>query len=231
MQTTLLFEFQCFMPDPNFLYKSTTKPRQSPCCCFSLEKSSFSKLYWDIQESLGCPHKCSSQIHVQRPIVSALRRKRRSGSARSTKILLESAYLVASKLKIFPEPIELLMREFCGGNGGGGLFFKGYGGEGSGGWRKKKKMNWVVLGSLVILGIALSLAVWKEYDLEMVFGVAGLSLLGLSLSVWKRGVLDWALGFCCCAALGGFLLKGDSQSGVKLLETMKINRRRKRRWF
>nr|GMD43712.1 uncharacterized protein LOC109181257 [Ipomoea batatas] len=229
MQTALLFELQCF-PDPNFLYNSRSKPTQSPC--FSLKQSSFSKPSRNIQESLCHPHKFSSQIHVQRPVVSALRRKRRSGSARSTKILLESAYLVATKLKIFPEPIELLIREFCGGNGGGGLSLKGYGGgEGSGGWRKRRKVNWVVLGSLVILGIALSLAVWKEYDQEMVFGVAGLSLIGLSVNVWKRGVLDWVLGFCCCAALGGFLLKGDLQRGVKFLGTMKISRRRKRRWF
>ncbi|CAH9073653.1 unnamed protein product [Cuscuta epithymum] len=223
MQTKFLFDLQGLSPDPNFFCKSSQIPRQSSISHNICSVSSLS-------HTLRCrTAKLSSQINVRRRIASVLKRKKKSGSSRSTKILLQSAYLVASNLKIFPEPFDSLIREFIGGNGGGGVFLKGYGGEGSGG-RRSGKRNWIVIvmGIIVIVGLALSLALWKELDLDMVIVGLGLCLFLLSVNVWRRKVLDWVLGFCCCA-FGGFVFNEDLQRGVKFLEAMKIAKRRKRR--
>ncbi|VFQ88711.1 unnamed protein product [Cuscuta campestris] len=210
---------QSLICGPNFLYKSSKNPRQSP---ISLNRSS---LLW--HSLRPCLHNFQFKTNTKRSsIVSASNRKRRSiGSSRSTKILLESAYLVASWLKILPEPLDLLIREFCGGDGGRGFFSRGRGGgDGSGG---KRKWDWIVLGVLVVIGFAvLSLALWREVDLGI--AVLGLILFFLSVSVWRRRVLDWVLGFCCCA-LGGFVFNEDLQRGFKFPETMKTGKRRKRR--
>nr|XP_025884453.1 uncharacterized protein LOC104644902 [Solanum lycopersicum] len=134
-------------------------------------------------------------LRLQKPIVSAWKKKKPSGSVRSTKIMLESAYFIASKLKLLPEPLDSIIREFGGGNGGGGGFRFGL-------------------------------------EIDVFLGGLGLTLFGFSVNVWKRGILDWALGFCCCAALVGLLLKQDLQKLVSFLGNIKIARRkRKRRLF
>ncbi|CAH9105650.1 unnamed protein product [Cuscuta epithymum] len=73
------------------------------------------------------------------------------------------------------------------------------------------------MGIMVIVGLPLSLALRKELDLDMVFGVLGLCLFLLSVNVWRRRVSDWVLGFCCCA-FGGFVFTEDLQRGVYFLE-------------
>ncbi|XP_055800924.1 uncharacterized protein LOC129870248 [Solanum dulcamara] len=177
-------------------------------------------------------------LHLQKPIVSAWKKKKASGSVRSTKIMLESAYFIASKLKILPEPLDAILREFGGGNGGGGGgggFRFGSGGfDGWGRGRSKKKMNWGFgVVSFLILGVGLWLILWKRLENDVFWGFLGLTLFGFSVNVWKRGVLDWALGFCCCAALVGLLLKEDLQKWPSFFGTIKIERkrRRKRRLF
>uniref|UniRef100_A0A0V0GV70 Putative ovule protein n=1 Tax=Solanum chacoense TaxID=4108 RepID=A0A0V0GV70_SOLCH len=77
-------------------------------------------------------------LHLQKPIVSAWKKKRRSGSVRSTKIMLESAYFIASKLKLLPEPLDSILREFGGGNGGGGGGGFSFGSGGFDGWGREK---------------------------------------------------------------------------------------------
>ncbi|TMW90322.1 hypothetical protein EJD97_015893 [Solanum chilense] len=173
-------------------------------------------------------------LHLQKPIVSAWKKKKPSGSVRSTKIMLESAYFIALKLKLFPEPLDSILREFGGGNGGGGGFRFGLGGfDGWGRRKSRKKMNWgfgVVF--FAILGVGLWLILMKRLEIDVFLGGLGLTLFGFSVHVWKRGVLDWALGFCCCAALVGLLLKQDLQKLVSFLGNIKIARRkRKRRLF
>ncbi|KAG5569650.1 hypothetical protein H5410_059416 [Solanum commersonii] len=157
-------------------------------------------------------------LHLQKPIVSAWKKKRPSGSVRSTKIMLESAYFIASKLKLLPEPLDSILREFGGGNGGGGGGGFSFGSGGFDGWgrrKSRKKMNWgfgVVF--FAILGVGLWLILMKRLEIDVFLGGLGLTLFGFSVNVWKRGVLDWALGFCCCAALVGLLLKEDLQKWV-----------------
>lgn len=171
-------------------------------------------------------------LQLQKPIVLAWKKKKPSGSVRSTKMMLQSAYFIASTLKILPEPLDFILREFGGGNGGGGDGFS-FGSGDFDGWRRRrsrKKVNWgfgVVF--FVVLGVGLWLILWKRLEIDVFWGVLGLTLFGFSVNVWKRGVLDWALGFCCCAALVGLLLKDDLQKWVSFIGTVKIERRRRRK--
>ncbi|KAM3321157.1 hypothetical protein P3S67_008359 [Capsicum chacoense] len=174
-----------------------------------------------------------SHLHLQKfKIVSFWKKKRASGSVRTIRLMLQSAYYIASKLKILPEPLDVVLREFGGGNGGGGGGF-GFGSGGFDGWGKRGRRkigNWgfgVVF--FVILGVGFWLVLGKRLELDVFLGVLGLTLFGISVNVWKKGVLDWALGFCCCAALVGLFLKEDL---VRCFGTFKIvRRRRKRRLF
>ncbi|XP_016452144.1 uncharacterized protein LOC107776745 [Nicotiana tabacum] len=172
-------------------------------------------------------HAVLSHFHfnLQKPIASARKKRRHSGFVRSTKIMLESAYFIASKLNILPEPFDSIIREFGGGNGGGFRFWRGHGFDG---WRRRKKINWGFWVLLVIIGVGLWLILAKELEIDVFLGILGLTLFGFSVNVWKRGVSDWALGFCCCAALLGFLLREDLLKRVGFFGTVKIARRRKR---
>nr|XP_016466464.1 PREDICTED: uncharacterized protein LOC107789203 [Nicotiana tabacum] len=172
-------------------------------------------------------HAVLSHFHfnLQKPIASMRKHKRQSGFVRSTKIMLESAYFIASKLNILPEPLDSIIREFGGGNGGGFRFWSGHGFDG---WRRRKKINWGFWVFLVICGVGWWLILAKELEIDVFWGGLSLTLFGFSVNVWKRRVSDWALGFCCCAALLGFLLREDLQKRVGFFGTMKIARRRKR---
>ncbi|XP_060211544.1 uncharacterized protein LOC132638792 [Lycium barbarum] len=186
----------------------------------------------------------SNYSHLQKqPIISAWKKKRQSGSIRSTKIMLQSAYFIASKFKILPEPLDSILREFGGGNsgnGGGFGFGSGHDWGGFDGFRRKrrKKINWVFFGVIfAILGVGLWLILMKRLDFDVFLGGLGLTLFGFSVNVWKRGVFDWALGFCCCAALVGLFLKEDLQKWARfarredLKKWVSFARRRKRRLF
>ncbi|KAK7837636.1 hypothetical protein CFP56_021047 [Quercus suber] len=50
---------------------------------------------------------------------------------------------MASKLKILPQPLDLVIAEIGGGdgNGGGFWFWKVFGGGGFDGWRRRRKRN------------------------------------------------------------------------------------------
>ncbi|MCD9645179.1 hypothetical protein HAX54_033901 [Datura stramonium] len=119
--------------------------------------------------------------------IKGVEKERQSGSVRSTKLMLESAYFIASKLKILPEPLDAILREFGGGNGGGGgfSFGSGHGWGGFDGWRgrRRKKINWgfwVVF--FAILGVGLWLILWKRLEIDVFLGVLGLTLFGFSIN-------------------------------------------------
>ncbi|KAM7472787.1 hypothetical protein LguiA_010970 [Lonicera macranthoides] len=177
----------------------------------------------------------SNQTQSQNSIKWLRNKKIRSGSVRSTALMLQSAFLIASKLRIIPEPLDLMIRELGGAGGGGnggGLGFRkdfGWGGFDGGGRRKKRKLGflWVLV---VGFGLGLWLILGKEIDSDVFRGVLGLSLFGVSVNGWKLGFKDWFLGFCCCAFLVGLGLNRENlQRWVKGFSSMDILRRRRQR--
>ncbi|KAH6826405.1 hypothetical protein C2S53_013058 [Perilla frutescens var. hirtella] len=168
-------------------------------------------------------------------IVCAANRRKRHGIAKSGKLMLESAYMVASHLRILPEPVELILREFGAGNGGGrNGFWSGFGWGGSGGWRRRRKsMILGMVGILVIMGaVGLWWIVGKELvlDSDACLGGLGLVLFGLSAEVWRRGAKDWVLGFCCCAFLVALVsTKGDFRALLRTFGSFKKGRGRRKR--
>ncbi|EPS71192.1 hypothetical protein M569_03568, partial [Genlisea aurea] len=126
----------------------------------------------------------------------AYRRKKINGRR-----IFKSACTIASKLKLLPEPLDLLLREFGGGDGGGKGWFCGGGGESDGG---RQKLGVVVVG-LAALSIALFLLF---FDVQLDFdGLLGWFLLGVSARSWRKGCLDWLLGFFCCGFLVRWLMR------------------------
>ncbi|KAK6118576.1 hypothetical protein DH2020_047689 [Rehmannia glutinosa] len=180
-------------------------------------------------------HHRVSQIPVQSTIICAANRRKRYGIGRSGKLILESAYIIASKLRVLPEPLELVLREFGAGNGGGNGFWNGFGWGGFDGWKRRRRAKFGMVGFLVICGVlGLWLVVGKELVLEgdVLFGGLGLLLFGLSVEGWRRGARDWILGFCCCAFLVGLVMKKeDFRTWVRCFRTTRKNVRGKRRAF
>lgn len=170
---------------------------------------------------------------VKRTILCAANRRKRFGIAKSGKIMVQSAYIIASRLGILPEPLESLLREFGGGNGGRNGFWKGFGWGGFDGGKRRRRIKLGIVGILVICGIVgLWFVMGKELvlDGDALLGGLGLVLFGLSAEGWRRGAKDWILGFCCCAFLVGLVLKKDDfQTWVR--SSLNKGGRRKRRAF
>ncbi|KAG6430340.1 hypothetical protein SASPL_108405 [Salvia splendens] len=156
--------------------------------------------------------------------------------SKSGKLMLESAYIIASHLRILPDPVDSILREFGAGNGGRNGFWSGSGRGGSDGWRRRRKTRLGLVGILVILGaVGLWWVVGKELalDSDAFFGGLGLVLFGLSVEGWRRGARDWILGFCCCAVLVGLVsTKADFPVWLKNFGSLKkVPKRRKGRVF
>lgn len=200
----------------------------SPCSLFSVNQSRLLSL------SHCRYHLFIRNSQIQKAITCARNKRRRYGSARSTKLMLESAYYIASKLKILPEPLDSLIKEFSvvgGGNGGGGFgFWKGSGWGGFDGWgRRRRKRKIELLGIFVTLGIGMWLILGKELKTDVfLLGILGLFLLVYG---WRKTVLkDRIMGFSSCAVLVGLGLKqGDFQRWMKNFEALKVSFRRRKK--
>ncbi|KAK4424675.1 hypothetical protein Salat_1661100 [Sesamum alatum] len=157
-------------------------------------------------------HHRNFQLNVKKSVLCAARKRKRYAIGRSGRLMLESACVIASKLRILPEPFELLLREFGAGNGGGNGFWNGFGRGGFDGWRRRRRTKLGMMITVVVCGVVgLWLVMGKELvlDAEAILGGLGLLLFGLSVEGWRRGAKDWILGFCCCAFLVGLVLKKE----------------------
>ncbi|KAK1360931.1 hypothetical protein POM88_045405 [Heracleum sosnowskyi] len=112
--------------------------------------------------------------------------------------MLQSAYLIASKLNIIPEPLHLVLKEFGSGNGGGlGFNNKDFGWGGFDGRRRNKKFGF--LGFLIVLGMWVWFVFGKQVSVDVFLGFFVLCLVGVCAIWGKIDVQDWFLGVCSCA--------------------------------
>ncbi|KAK2640479.1 hypothetical protein Ddye_028274 [Dipteronia dyeriana] len=156
----------------------------------------------------------SRRTHVQKPIICAKKNKRRSGFQRSGKYMLQLMSVFASNLKFLPQPLDLIVTEFGGGDGGGLGFLKGFGGGGGGFGRqgRGKNRNLWLLVFLSCFGFLFSLF-GRELKMksEVFYGVLGFSVFFGAILVrgLKRNVKDWIFGFCCLGFLVGSRLRRE----------------------
>ncbi|KNA22580.1 hypothetical protein SOVF_032810 [Spinacia oleracea] len=195
---------------------------------------------------ISLTHSLKSKIHFQNPIISAKWRKKRSGSQRSHKLIINSIAHIASTLKIIPEPLDSLVREFLvvgGGNGGKFGFRNGFGGGGGGRNRRREVGFWVLL--LISSSLALWVVLEKEKDNhELGFWVFLVLVSAFAVFClvkgWRREIKNWVLGFSCGAALMGLGLR-NNENFVRWVDEfrasslnfsfIKKKRRRGKRWI
>ncbi|XP_010278177.1 PREDICTED: uncharacterized protein LOC104612456 [Nelumbo nucifera] len=162
-----------------------------------------------IQPTRASPSICKSVDLSDRypSIVAARRNRRRTASRwqRSSRVALQCVSLIASNLKMIPEPLDFIIREgFGGGNGGGLGFLKGLGGGGFDGWGRRRSRWHSRFGLLGLLGacaLVLLLVLAKELDTCFGLGVVNFVLLGFLIRDWKAEIKGWVLGFCSCALM------------------------------
>ncbi|WOH04560.1 hypothetical protein DCAR_0623970 [Daucus carota subsp. sativus] len=206
-----------FKPNPFSISPVSTKLPHS-----SLKPSNFSLYYSN-----------SNKTQIQKPVICARNKKTRYGSQRSVKIMLQSAYLIATKLNIIPEPLHLVLREFGGGNGGGlGFNKKDFGWGGFDGRKKGKKIGF--LGFLIVLGIWVWFVFGKEVSVDVILGFLVFCLVGVC-GVWgKIDVQDWFLGVCSCAVFVGLGMRRERLwnwgKGFRVADVFRRGRRRSRIW-
>ncbi|KAF5740073.1 hypothetical protein HS088_TW11G00137 [Tripterygium wilfordii] len=141
----------------------------------------------------------SPSFHFQLPFICAGKKKRQSGSRKFTKFVLDSLPIIALNLKIIPQPFDLVIEEFAGGNGGGLGFWKGLGG-GFNWWRRGRKKNLELLLFVVVFGLWVF---WgRELRNDLFWGISGLGLFWAVLrKEWRRVVNNLVFGICCFGVL------------------------------
>ncbi|XP_031255405.1 uncharacterized protein LOC116113393 [Pistacia vera] len=145
----------------------------------------------------------SRQIHLLKPITFAKKSKRRRGFQRSRKFMVQLISILASNLNIIPQPLDIVIEEFIGGDGGGLWFLKGLRGGGFGWGRKRKTGNLGVLVILAFLGF-LYLFFGGELKTDVFCGVLGIGSSGFVLiQGLKRNVKALIFGMCCFGSLMG----------------------------
>ncbi|KAL0013478.1 hypothetical protein SO802_000547 [Lithocarpus litseifolius] len=195
-----------------------------------------------IHSSLLLSHQTQMQNSIfQTPVICARRSKRRNGSQRSTRFILQLITTMASKLKILPQPLDLVIAEIGGGdgNGGGFWFWKVFGGGGFDGWRRRRKRNrnLLILGFLAICGLGFLFGKELQLQSNVLGGVLGFGLIGSVLIQWceNRGAKDWIFGFCVGGVLMGLgLRKEEMQKWVEKFRVcspiMQVKKLKKKSW-
>ncbi|XP_022747751.1 uncharacterized protein LOC111297315 [Durio zibethinus] len=163
----------------------------------------------------------SRKTQIQKPIICARKGKSRHGSARSTKFVLELISILASNLKILPQPLDLIVQNLVSGDGRELAFLNGFKGIGFNGWRRpttKRRNGKKILGFLAFLGSCfMCLLFGKELRSELLFGVIGFIFFVFALiKEWRRGHKNWVFGFCCVGIFVGLgLRKNEAMKWIK----------------
>ncbi|XP_050382919.1 uncharacterized protein LOC126799711 [Argentina anserina] len=128
----------------------------------------------------------SDRTQTQKPIVNSRKNRRANGSVKLQRFLLRLVPIIASSLKLLPQPLDLVLEEIGGGGGGrGGLgFWKSFGGGGFDGFRSKRKRKLLLLflfyGVLVSCGYGLLFGGDLESNVlwfGLCFGAVGVGLV------------------------------------------------------
>ncbi|XP_068341528.1 uncharacterized protein [Pyrus communis] len=178
------------------------------------------------------------QIQTHNPILCARKNKRRNGSQRLTRLLLQLMPAIVSNFKILPEPLDLVVEEFCSGDGsGGGLgIWKGFGGGGDGFGRKGKRKSlllFLLYGVLVICGLGLLFG--GDVESNVVFCGLGFGLSGVAMVQWWDKIGIFAIFFGGVLVGLGFQREELQKLGLKIgafcpaMETVTRRTRRRRR--
>ncbi|KAL6142654.1 hypothetical protein ACLB2K_060931 [Fragaria x ananassa] len=202
-----------------------------PTCFFI---NPIAKTQISLQSSVSAPRShlfsLSHRTQNQKPILNSRKKRTANGSLKLQRFLLRLVPIIASNLKLLPQPLDQVLEEISGGDGGGGgvRFWKGFGGGGFDGFRSKRKRKLLLLflfyGILVSCGFGLLFG--GDLESNVVWCGLCFGAIGVGLVHWweKRGfkrkeLRDW-----------GLKLRPIMES-VTLRTTRRRRRRRGRRAF
>ncbi|KAK4748840.1 hypothetical protein SAY87_015426 [Trapa incisa] len=157
--------------------------------------------------------------HNQSPVISWRKKRRRNGSQRLVKFVLDSIPIMASRLKILPPPLDFILEELSSGDGNsGGWGASRRSGDGwfDGWWRRGTRRTSRFWWAVLIFG--LGLIVGREFEGELVYWILGFGLISIAFfEVWSsRAMRDGVLGFCCLGVFLGILgLRPDLKNWVR----------------
>ncbi|OWM85375.1 uncharacterized protein LOC116209986 [Punica granatum] len=172
---------------------------------------------FDGESSFRSSHIVLNKAQSTKPVIFSGKRKRRNGSQRLVKFVLESIPVVASSLKILPQPLDVIVGELIGGgdgNRGGWGFRRSFGSDGwFDGWRRRgttRKLGfwWVI----PVFGLGLVLGREVGSDLILMYCVLGLGLFSFALVELRsrKAIRDGILGLCCFGILAIFGLRAEA---------------------
>ncbi|KAL5566111.1 hypothetical protein UlMin_029275 [Ulmus minor] len=186
----------------------------------------------------------SHRSQPQNLIICARKRKTKIGSERSRRIMLNLLGIVASNLKILPEPLDLVIGELAGGDGNGGGFgsWKGFGWGGFDPWGRRRRSRKLWLHGFLAI-CCFGLLFGREIESNLLWWVLGFAPFGVALiQMWeKRGIEIWVLGFCVWSFLVGLTFRREEEVHkwfgrfgicsypVRVMETLRRRTRRRRR--
>ncbi|ESQ32253.1 hypothetical protein EUTSA_v10005402mg [Eutrema salsugineum] len=184
-------------------------------------------------------HSISHRTQFQSLVVCARKRKKRVGYQRIAGFLFKSLSLLSPNLQILPQPLDLVIADLGGvdgggGGGGGGLrFWRGWGRFD--GWRRKRNRVPILLFVCVILWICGFCKIsGKEIKSDKVLKVLGLCLFGVTMvKDLKREARYLVFGFLCFSASLGFGYKKENfvklASGIRSCSSVLFKRRSRKR--
>lgn len=181
----------------------------------------------------------SHRTHFESLVVCARPRKKRVGHQRFAKFLFKSLSLLSPNLQILPPPLDLVIADLGGVDGGGGRggrggwFWKGWGRFD--GWRRKRNRVPILIFVCVILWIyGFCKISGKEVKSDEVLKVLGICLFGFTMvKDLKREARFLVFGFLCYIASVALGFKRESfvklASRIRSCSSLLLSKRRTRR--
>ncbi|XP_010455124.1 PREDICTED: uncharacterized protein LOC104736767 [Camelina sativa] len=162
----------------------------------------------------------SHRTQFQSLVLCAKKRNKRVGYRRITRFLFNSLSLLSPNLQILPQPLDLVVADLGGVDGGGGGrggglgFWRGWGRFD--GWRRKRNRVPILVFVCVILWIyGFCKVSGIGFKSELVLKVLGVCLFGVTMvKELKREARVLVFGFLCCVA--SLVLGFKKESFVKL---------------
>ncbi|XP_010494009.1 PREDICTED: uncharacterized protein LOC104771213 [Camelina sativa] len=167
----------------------------------------------------------SHRTQFQSLVLCAKKSNKRVGYRRITRLLFNSLSLLSPILQILPQPLDLVVADLGGVDGGGGGrggglgFWKGWGRFD--GWRRKRNRVPILVFVCVILWIYGFCRISRiEIKRELVLKVLGICLFGVTMvKELKREARVLVFGFLFCVA--SLVLGFKKESFVKLVSRVR----------